>query len=448
MDDDEAPRRSSRRLARNRFRVPSNAHYVGYVEDNETPEMIMKKFEELDKVLTDARPKAATESTAVKDSSEDNPEKTPEDGAEPSAQELKGASGGEEDGGDGLLNDEQLAEVFNRTSMFTVKSAMARDEALLRQEFGEDVADVFCSDEEFFLSEDDEGFYDDDGADVTVATNKGKIRGRKQEGRARAQSYQLLPDSGAGTMLRIRKKTGMSNQGVIKLQVPKLLPLSWGRTIKPLGIPKRLVDSADASDPDEAAATQCHHHEDLTSANLSAHYRKFIGVLINSGWELPGDTKRKVSRLAKIPMLRLNPHGFIFIWLKKEYIQAVWSLMASLKYTYVENLTWVILQANNQVVLDDSDLARVSHLTLYIFRKDGEGKDIEIRHQRSSDVILDTVQAGKSVDWKVPEQVYQSLETMLPQGKGKFLELWSDSESARPGWVHMCEIGERTSESG
>lgn len=32
--------------------LPSAAHYVGYVEDDETPEMIMKKFEEFEKVRT------------------------------------------------------------------------------------------------------------------------------------------------------------------------------------------------------------------------------------------------------------------------------------------------------------------------------------------------------------------------------------------------------------
>ena len=30
--------------------MPSAIHYVGYVEEDETPEMIMKKFEELEKV--------------------------------------------------------------------------------------------------------------------------------------------------------------------------------------------------------------------------------------------------------------------------------------------------------------------------------------------------------------------------------------------------------------
>jgi hypothetical protein len=32
--------------------MPSAVHYVGYVEEDETPEMIMKKFEELERVGT------------------------------------------------------------------------------------------------------------------------------------------------------------------------------------------------------------------------------------------------------------------------------------------------------------------------------------------------------------------------------------------------------------
>ena len=47
---DESGRRPKRSCARQTFAGPSEALYVGYVEDNETPEMIMKKFEALDKV--------------------------------------------------------------------------------------------------------------------------------------------------------------------------------------------------------------------------------------------------------------------------------------------------------------------------------------------------------------------------------------------------------------
>ena len=50
MDEMEGGRRPRRSCAGRKAAAPSAVHYVGYVEDNETPEMIMKKFEELEKV--------------------------------------------------------------------------------------------------------------------------------------------------------------------------------------------------------------------------------------------------------------------------------------------------------------------------------------------------------------------------------------------------------------
>lgn len=43
--------RPRRRMSRP-SQLPSAAYYVGYVEEGETPQMIMKKFEELEKVRT------------------------------------------------------------------------------------------------------------------------------------------------------------------------------------------------------------------------------------------------------------------------------------------------------------------------------------------------------------------------------------------------------------
>ena len=51
MAGDEECSRPKRRRAATRATVPSAVHYLGYVEEDETPEAIMKKFEELEKVL-------------------------------------------------------------------------------------------------------------------------------------------------------------------------------------------------------------------------------------------------------------------------------------------------------------------------------------------------------------------------------------------------------------
>ena len=75
---------------------------MGYVEDDETPEAIMKKFEALERVQ-----QAVTQQQAAGG-----------DG---------GAAGGD-DVADGKLTEEQLQEVFKQTSVFTVKSATAGPE--------------------------------------------------------------------------------------------------------------------------------------------------------------------------------------------------------------------------------------------------------------------------------------------------------------------------------
>jgi hypothetical protein len=47
-------------------------------------------------------------------------------------------------------------------------------------------------------------------------------------------------------------------------------------------------------------------------------------------------------------------------------------LMYSLGYNYVENLTWVLTHANNSTLRLPHQYSCRSHITLYIFRKEGE----------------------------------------------------------------------------
>lgn len=130
---EEELRRSSRQLVRNRYRVPSAAHYVGYVEDNETPEMIMRKFDELDKVLSE---EAKVDPSAGHSLQQNTVFEELLGPSQPTSQEL-------------LLSEDQLKEVFKRTSSFNVKTAMAMHQ---------DMAIDTCIDEGgiFALSEEEE----------------------------------------------------------------------------------------------------------------------------------------------------------------------------------------------------------------------------------------------------------------------------------------------------
>ena len=92
-------------------------------------------------------------------------------------------------------------------------------------------------------------------------------------------------------------------------------------------------------------------------------------VLVNSGWEAEGADA--AARLARVPLPRLVPAGFVFVWARKQHVAALVRQLYCWGYCYVENLTWVQLGANNTVLTLPAPYAQRSHLTLLIFRKDG-----------------------------------------------------------------------------
>ena len=48
----------------------------------------------------------------------------------------------------------------------------------------------------------------------------------------------------------------------------------------------------------------------------------------------------------------------------------------------------------------------------------------------------------------VPEEAFYAIETLLPTGKGKFLELWAHYRAQRPGWAHVAEAAHEHLRSG
>ena len=108
-----------KRRAASRPKLPSASHYVGYVDDSETPEMIAKKFEALERVQAAA---AAARAGEV--------------GGGAGGVDAEGAEGGAGAEGAGNqqqegLTEEQLLEVFKQTSQFTVKTMMTGQDMLL-----------------------------------------------------------------------------------------------------------------------------------------------------------------------------------------------------------------------------------------------------------------------------------------------------------------------------
>jgi hypothetical protein len=130
--------------------VPDATHYVGYVEDDETPEMIMKKFEAMEAIkAASKRPSAsvvAADQTAAGPSSSKGAaaaaaaagaDTAPAAGAKGQQQaaaataQAAAAEGDVDDNEEGPLDQQQLQEIFKATSMYNVKSLLANNEALM-----------------------------------------------------------------------------------------------------------------------------------------------------------------------------------------------------------------------------------------------------------------------------------------------------------------------------
>lgn len=126
--------RSRRRCVIRKTAVPDATHYVGYVEDEETPEMIMKKFEEMEKIKAASRRPAQAAAAAAEPADAAGPSSSravseaAAAGSELPAPEQQDAAIGDEEG---PLDQQQLQAIFKATSMYNVKSVLGNNEALM-----------------------------------------------------------------------------------------------------------------------------------------------------------------------------------------------------------------------------------------------------------------------------------------------------------------------------
>ena len=475
---DDGGRRPKRRCAtRNAHTaaMPSATHYVGYVEDEETPEMIMAKFLELERIqqaVQEAKdaPEAPVQNTDDKQG-EIAAVPIEEDDVHPSQ---NGQS----------LTDEQLLQVFKQTSMFNVKTAL-QDNAMLMgidemlgytaERYGYD--EVVSDDDDLlrsFWSDDEDAFLDSDASDTEASGKRGGRRGSGgrrtgggggtgSSGVARAQRnagsiaarHSIVTAYNPETQSLVRRKVRVVDPDeIIQIRVPPTpLPLSWGRTVQPY-IPVELQGKRDEAvpavpPPDEAPTSG--YVEISSMAQIEPKtlpVPAYQAALINPGWDVEdsgGGASAALAALSRVPLPKLVPAGFVFIWTPKHHVQAVCKQMAKWGYIYIENLTWVYLGCNNELLKLPSSFVRNSHLTLYMFRCADKGRDIELRHQRNSDVTFECLAAadggagvGSAVE--APKETFVAVETLLPTGKGKLLELWAPKGVQRPGWTHVVEV--------
>lgn len=132
----------------------SNAHYVGYVEENESIEAIMKKFEELARMEEEFK---KTSNTNTNTNGEGGSNGTINDTSSPLAdgELVLGVEKVQTNDGHQGFTDEQLQEVFKRTSGFTVRSMM-RDTP--EDIYEEDVWQANIADEDYLYDFEEEEY--------------------------------------------------------------------------------------------------------------------------------------------------------------------------------------------------------------------------------------------------------------------------------------------------
>ncbi|KAI7864892.1 hypothetical protein BDF14DRAFT_1875753 [Spinellus fusiger] len=409
----DRPRRARKQKA---TVASSNVHYVGYVEDAESVEAIMKKFEELERIQKEFS------NMGVKNH----------------IMQVKSRP----------LTEEQLQEVFKRTSAFTVKTvtmdSRAADEMdaleLWQVENKDGNTDEIYEEEDYIHVDDD--FWDVEFGEMPrpKRIRKGQTSSEKVIRRsvdretilARYKIMQVQVQDRNGNYLLVKKRVSTMDPSLpTYVKIPgRPIPQSWAHNIMTHSL--YTVDR-------------------ILSTDLRQFGTSYSAVYMDPPLLLPGELhvpgKIHIDDLAKLNVPNVVSAGFLFVWLEKEWLQRIVNIASSWGFKYVENFCWIKKDINNQIHKSHYKYFNKSKLSLLIFRKEG---NVELRHQRNADCVFDFVKPllPDEVTEPKPSFVYSVIETLLPnavyhsdtnaEGRG-LLELWAKKGHRRKGWTTVVE---------
>lgn len=146
--------------------------------------------------------------------------------------------------------------------------------------------------------------------------------------------------------------------------------------------------------------------------------------------------------------------GMIFIWVEKEYIYDIVTHLESQNFFYVENVCYVMIDKNMEkevrnfatidatpaFITEDYTYLKKCHKSLLMFRRTSSDGRLELRHQRTGDVVFnwkDFANPQRKPDF----YLYRLIEILLPKAhiqedpvrntkksytnKIKLVELWA-----------------------
>ncbi|KAJ2008723.1 hypothetical protein H4R26_000042 [Coemansia thaxteri] len=466
-----------------------NQYYVGYVEDDESVDAIMKKFEELDKIEKEFSAKkkvdAGAASSSILDASGSTGaspdgnggliENVKDEDAAGSASEAAIAEQAAAAASENSMSLELLEEVFKRTSAFTVRGAMMEDfdlEAmddieLWEAEAGDSIPIEWEEEEDYItLNLDDDALDDEFGVTAPrrrymkrEPTKKGgpKVSSRDQILQRYKYMQVRIQDRHGHTFFVSRKVNAVDPSLPTYVRIPPIpIPRAWVKHIRPLiqgaeSTPRNVISGVllPSTEPKWARRIATDATLDF---DFSIFERTFQCVYMDPPLLLPGEQPKpgyfNISRLTAIPVHKmLVPGAFLFTWCEKELLpdmcgvaEREWGLK------YVENFCWVRQQTNNHIAKLPSSYFRRSKVTLLIFRREG---DLEMRHQRSPDSVFDFTKppmAGDLNDRK-PEFAYTVIETLLPRAlctaelpePNRLVQLWMPADCHRTHWTTIVQ---------
>ncbi|KAJ1960594.1 hypothetical protein GGI12_003718 [Dipsacomyces acuminosporus] len=475
--------------------ISSNQYYVGYVEDDESVDAIMKKFEELERIEKEfsAKKKAIAEASgssipgtpAPTNSGNLGDAESVAEGSENGANTAGSAPSGaiaDTDGGDQIsgMNDEGMSaelleEVFKRTSAFTVKGAMLDeidlevmdDIELWEAEAGDVIPIEWEEEEDYITLHLDDDALDDEFGVIAPRRRYQKREPGKQSGPKLSNREQIIQrykymqvriqDRHGHTFFVSRKVNAVDPSMPTYVRIPpNPIPRAWVKHIRPLkddaeSTPTSIISGILLPKAEPKWSTRI-DAADTLSYDYSSFGRTFQCIYMDPPLLLPDEETKPgyfdICRLRAIPVDKLLvPGAFLFTWCEKELLPDMCELAEQhwgLKY--VENFCWVRQHTNNQIATLPSSYFRRSKVTLLIFRREG---DLEMRHQRSPDSVFDFVkpQMPGDLNDRKPEFSYNVIETLLPRAlcteelpnPDRLLQLWMPADSHRTNWTTIVQ---------
>ena len=438
------PKRKRRRAARKALSAinssndtssgpaPSASHYVGYVEEGETVDMIMRKFAQLEEYKKEKRQKTS-------------------DGS------IDGSGSGSIDQGNDVsdktdaMNEEDLNEMFARTSNFTMKNAQKTEDEEQREMLAREQSSRTSGGDGMLwqnasslinLHRDDaetgdyfwDGEVDEDDFWDEVYSGTHKRRKKKQ---ARVKGTRVKRSHGANVNIAfvsdangkyvtaLRRVRGKERKQTEYVRVPSLkvadrrwgaadpkVPFSWAKQIRDYVPPGKIPQSSYVSSHTNLidAMSDADKMNPLVGLESGSEH-KYLAVMMTPPWkanknsvlglgnsistsnastststsddsasDAQQEKRYEPTDLIKLPFNKPEWKSlvFAFVWVRKDLISKVIDAMGELNFYYVENLCWIKQKVNNTFYTQPSPYILTTHETLLMFRRGTPKKHLSV----------------------------------------------------------------------